>query len=1123
MDFIMKNTPRGLKIASRPPRILFIMRAVLLFLILGTLPAFALSGYSQSARLTLNLENATIEEVLSAIERESEFYFTYNLDQIGASRRVSVRVSEEEITEILRKLFPGGDVRYEIDDRHIVLYRGSAPRAAAPQKPGVTQKKKKISGVVLDGTGIPVIGANVVEKGTTNGTITDLDGNFTLEIPEGALLQVTYIGYLPLDVASEGKLPLKITLREDVQKLEEVVVVGYGVQKKSDVTGSVSSFNTKALEERPQANVAQALQGTVAGLNINMTGSDAEGAGLSTTIRGSNSITASNAPLMILDGIPFSGSWSEINSNDVLSIEILKDASSAAIYGARGANGVILITTKKGSGGKPTLSYDGFVSFDQAVNIPKLMDGESFWKYKTEALKAANILPVTPEDPEPWMGAITPTEERMHREGRSTDWLDLALRSGLKHQHNVSFSGSAEKTKYYVSLNYTNVKGISVNDKFERIGLRLNLEQELNSWLTFNTNTQLGRYDRSGVKADFSGAYKMNPLAEAYDADGNLRTSAWEDSSVAFAKNPLSSLNEKNSDIASKVITNNSLDVRFPFLEGLTYRLNTGYTYQHTDYKNYQGRDTYEGLQANGIMEVKSTVEQEWIIENILNYTRQFGKHNVFLTALYSAQSQQTESNTLTGRDFANDIMSYYQPDKAGVLGGDATYVKVNHISQMFRANYSYDSRYLLTLTARRDGYSAFGEQSKFGVFPSVALGWNISNEAFFANSPLSGVVSNLKYRLSWGMNGNEAVSGYVTLPSLTSYDYLTEDKKPLFGFYPSKMESPELGWETTRSFNTGLDYSLLSGRIYGTLDLYWSRTSDLLLEKTIPNVNGSSKIIENIGETKNNGIELQISSVNVRTKKFSWATDFNISHYRSKIVNVGLTDENGRPADDLASERFIGYPVNVNYDYVIDGIWQIADPSNPNGPQDAAYRYSIPGNVKYVDTDGQNDITPEDKQIIGSTIPKFTAGLNNRFAYGDFTFSFFLNSSYGITARNYLLDVGDLSWRQNQLQKEYWTPENPINTYPKNDLNGSVNPLKAGFYEKAHFLRLQDVTLAYRLPEATARAVSLKRLEVYLNIKNLATWTSWSGLDPEFISSAGKQRATPNTRSFVVGLRFAL
>lgn len=1122
MDFIMKNTPRPSEITPRPPRILFIMRAILLFLILGTLPALAVSGYSQSARLTLNLENATVEDVLSAIERESEFYFTYNLEQIGASRRVSVKANGEEITEVLRKLFPGGEVRYEIKDRHIVLYRGPRSRAI-PQTAATAQKRVKIAGVVVDGTGLPIIGANVVEKGTTNGTITDLDGNFTLEIPENALLQVTYIGYLPSDVTPTGKLPLTITLREDVQKLEEVVVVGYGVQKKSDVTGSVSSFNTKALEERPQANVAQALQGTVAGLNINMTGSDAEGAGLSTTIRGSNSITASNQPLMILDGIPFSGSWSEINSNDVLSIEILKDASSAAIYGARGANGVILITTKKGSGGKPTLSYDGFVSFDQAIHIPKLMDGESFWKYKTEALKAANILPVTPDDPEPWMGAITPTEERMHREGRSTDWLDLALRSGLKHQHNVSFSGSAEKTKYYVSLNYTNVKGISVNDKFERIGLRLNLEQELNSWLIFNTNTQLGRYDRSGVKADFSGAYKMNPLAEAYDAEGNLRTSAWEDSSVAFAKNPLSSLNEKNSDITSKVITNNSLDVRFPFLEGLTYKLNTGYTYEHTDYKNYQGRDTYEGLQANGIMEVKSTVNQEWIVENILNYTRQFGKHTLFLTALYSAQSQLTESNTLTGRDFANDIMSYYQPDKAGVLGGDATYVKVNHISQMFRANYSYDSRYLLTLTARRDGYSAFGEKSKFGVFPSVALGWNISNEAFFAGSPLSHIVSSLKYRLSWGMNGNEAVSGYVTLPSLTSYDYLTEDKKPLFGFYPSKLESPELGWETTRSFNTGIDYSLLAGRIYGTLDLYWSRTSDLLLEKTIPNVNGASKIIENIGETKNNGIELQISSVNVRTKKFSWATDFNISHYRSKIVNVGLYDENGRPADDLASERFIGYPVNVNYDYVIDGIWQIADPKNAAGQQDPAYRYSIPGNVKYVDTDGQNDITPEDKQIIGSTIPKFTAGLNNRFSYGDFTFSFFLNSSYGITARNYLLDVGDLSWRQNQLQKEYWTPENPINTYPKNDLNGSVNPLKAGFYEKAHFLRLQDVTLAYRLPETATRAVSLKRLEVYLNIKNLATWTSWSGLDPEFISSAGRQRATPNTRSFVVGLRFAL
>jgi TonB-linked SusC/RagA family outer membrane protein len=1089
------------------------LTVLLTFLVIATFG----NGFSQ-VTLSLHFEKANIKEVLGSIEEKTDYVFLYKDNILDETRQISIDFENAGFDGVLKSVCDQSNVDYEVREKQIILKEKSGIPAIETQQ---QTRKTTISGKVKDEKGLSIPGASVVVKGTTTGIITDSEGNYSLgNVPENATLQFSFVGMKTQEVKLTGQKAVNVVLAEEAIGIEEVIAVGYGVQKKSDLTGSVASFNTKTLQEHPQPNIIQNLQGAVAGLNIAITGSNAEGSSTATTIRGTNSITASNKPLIILDGIPFSGSWSELNPNDIQAIEILKDASSAAIYGARGSNGVILVSTKKGKKEQMTVSYDGFISMDEAINIPTLMDGDTFYKYKVEALKAANTAPITPTNPEPWMGAITATEDRMHKAGLSTDWLKLSLRNGFKQQHNASFRGSVGKSSYYVSLNYTDSKGISLNDKFNRVGFRINFDQELTPWLKFSTNTQFGRYDRSGNNPDFSKAFLMNPLSEAYDANGNLKLSSWEDSSVSYARNPLSSINEKNSDITQKLITNNVFDVTIPFIKGLTYKLNTGYTTEFNKVQNYQGRDTYEGLNANGILANNSENSSDWIIENILSYIRQFGKHSLFVTGLYSAQSTISESSSVTGLNFGNDVMYYYQVSKAGILSGSANYTKSNHISQMMRVNYGYDSRYLLTLTTRRDGYSAFGEDSKFGVFPSVAIGWNISNERFYKGSALSAVLSNLKYRFSWGKNGNEAVSAYVTLPNLSSDNYLSDAKTPLYGYYPSRLASPNLGWETTRSLNSGLDFGILNDRIRGTFDIYWSNTSDLLLSRTIPSINGTNSLIGNIGKTKNNGMEIQISSRNIQNKKFSWNTNLTFSHYKTQIVNVGLYDAAGNPISDIASNWFIGQPVTVNYDYKITGIWQITDPANPTGKQNADFQYSVPGYVKYDRLSPSGDITPADKQIIGSRIPKFTAGMNNSFSYGNFSLSIFLNSSYGITARNSLKDVGNVSWRENQLNKVFWTPENPINTYPKNDLNGSVNPLRAGFYEKASFLRLQDIALAYRFPESITKRMKMQRLEFYLNVNNLATWTSWTGLDPEFI---GSQRATPKTRSFLLGLRFDL
>lgn len=982
-------------------------------------------------------------------------------------------------------------------------------------------EKISVTGTVKDEQGEPIIGANITIKGSNIGNVTDIQGQFSLAgVNEGSVLNVSFIGYLSQEVKVNGKKAITIVLKENTKTLDEVVVVGYGVQRKSDMTGAVASVNTKALESRPQPNLIQSLQGAVPGLNISVTGTNAEGSSSMTRIRGDKSITADNKPLIILDGIPFDGPWSEINPNDVESIEVLKDASSAAIYGSRGSNGVILITSKKGVKGKLTVSYDTYVTIDSPINIPKLMNGEEFWKYKTEALKDANTTTPTTDNPEPWMGSITQTELQMHNDGKYTDWLNLATQNGIKQEHNISFRGGVNKTNYYVSLNFTDVKGIAVNNQFERYNFRFNLDQEFTSWLKFSTSTQMGRYDRGGSSADFGRAFLMNPLASAYNEDGSIRVAAWEDSSEAFCVNPLSSLNNKSSDIRAKVITNNALDIKFPFIKGLNYKLNTGYTYQNSSWKQYQGRDTYYGARSNGILDTDDWHSSEWIIENIISYNRDFGKHRVFFTGLYSAQGREQEGNSMDGKNFPNDVMYFYQISKAGTMSGSSNYTKQNHISQMARLNYSYNDRYLLTLTARRDGFSAFGDNSKFGIFPSMALGWNISNESFFKDKPIGEIVSNLKYRLSWGRNGNEAISPYTTLPNLSTFNYLNDDHTARYGFYPSKLASPALGWETTTSINTGLDFSILNGRIQGTFDMYWSKTNDLLLDRSIPTINGTSDITENIGKTKSNGYEFQITSNNISKKDLNWSTTFNLSHYQTEIVNVGLYDENGKPMDDIASKWFVGKPVSVNYDYRFVGIWQIANPSNPNGQQDPNYRYSIPGYMKYNDKDGINDITTSDKQIIGSAIPKVNMSMMNTFRYKNVSLSVFLNAQLGQTARNYLLDVSTNSYRQNRLMANFWTPDNPINSYPKNSLDTSVNPMDAGFYQKTDFLRLQDVTLSYKVPEHWLSKSMLKRLEIYMNVKNLATWTSWGGLDPEFISD---QRSTPQVRSLTFGLKLDL
>ncbi|MFB9057370.1 SusC/RagA family TonB-linked outer membrane protein [Mariniflexile ostreae] len=955
-------------------------------------------------------------------------------------------------------------------------------------------QNKNISGNVTGEDGIPLPGVSILVKGTTTGTMSDFDGNYSLKAKPNAIVVFSYVGMESQEVLVGSKTTINIALKSSQIGLDEVIVVGYGTQKKSDVTGSVVSVSTETLESRPRTSLEQMLQGTMAGMNISVNASNAEGSSNSMLIRGQNSISASNGPLVILDGVPYAGNLSEINPKDVGSLEVLKDASAAAIYGSRGANGVILITSKKGKEGQMKVNYSVSTTFNQPVNIPRLMDGKTFYEAKVDRGLSTSFV-----------------EDESYAAGVNTNWVDLATRTGQTLQHDLSFLGGSEKTKYYVSLSYLNSEGVSLGDDFKRYTLRLNLDHKLLPWITYSTSTQYGYYDRSGNNASFSRAFSMNPLGVAFNEDGTQTLETWDDG--VFVENPLSGLLYDNSDITRRFTSNNSILIEAPFVKGLSYKLNTGYDYRSRLVQTYRGRNTRAGLRVGGSLDLANEYDEDWLVENIISYKNTFGKHSIFLTGLYSAQSEWFENHDVSAEGFPNDVMTYYQANKASLIEPTAVYNKRTHLSQMFRANYVFDSRYLLTLTTRRDGYSAFGSDSKFGVFPSAALGWNISNENFLKNS---NTINNLKLRLSYGKSGNEAVGAYSTLPTLSSVDYVDDNDGTLFGFYPSRLGDPSLGWETTVSFNAGLDFGLFKNRVKGLIDVYSSKTTDLLLRKSISNVNGTGSITQNIGETSNKGIEFQISTVNVRNNNFQWKTDFNIAHYNTEIVNVGLTDAEGNYIDDVGNKWFIGQPINVNYDYVFDGIYQEDTAGTPQGDVDA-------GDIRYLDVDGDGDIDPDDKQVIGRRIPDFIAGLTNTFKYKNWSFSFFLNMVSGITQSNTLLYTQDNDLRENRYNVAFWTPENKSNTYPRNDRTASVNQRSMGFYRSTDFIRLQDVTLNYQFPSETLKKLKIENLELFANIKNLYTKTDWIGLDPEFSNSASQQTAVPQTTSFLLGLKISI
>lgn len=961
-----------------------------------------------------------------------------------------------------------------------------------------------VTGTVTDEKGGVLPGATVSLKGSSIGTNTDANGAYTIRIPDGTsdpVLVFSFIGYQAKEVAIGNQTTVNVQLQGDAKSLNEVVVVGYGTQKRSDITGAVASVPKGRLAQLPVTNVLQSIQGAVAGLNITQS-SSVPGTAPSVTVRGQNSINANSGPYVVVDGIPISktgGSLADINPNDIESIEILKDASAVAIYGTNGANGVILVTTKRGTTGKPTIRYSNYVGVENFAHVLTPRTGQEYTQKYADWLSQTNQKQTSPV---PNYGELT-----NYNAGITTDWFKEATQTGILQDHNLSISGGTDKVRYFVSGEFLDQKGVIKGYQYKRASFRSNLDVNLTDYLSVGTSLFIANNNRDGGRSNFLFATAMSPYGQLYNPNGTY--AIYPMYPELLYTNPMLGLVTERVDRNTNLNGNGYLELKLPGkLNGLKYRLNMGYSFIPARTGSYVGRA------ANDLLGTANTFYSEtnsYTIENILSYAKDWGKHHFDFTGLYSAQQRRYSESRANAVGFVNDELGF---DNVGAgatqtSGSYADQYRLN--SQMGRINYSYDSRYLLTVTARRDGSSVFGANtSKYGLFPSVAVGWNISNEGFMKDRR---AISNLKLRFSYGKAGNEAISVYrtVTTSGIVRSPF---NGVSTIGAVAGNLGNANLQWETTLSRNLGLDFGFVNNRINGSIDVYQNNTKGLLLLRSLPIITGYGSVFDNLGETSNKGIEVTLNTRNVVKGPLKWESTVVFSSNRNRILDLY-----GDGKSDLGNRWFIGSPISVIYDYRMTGVWQKGEDPSSQDPG------AQPGDLKFADTNGDGKITPDDRIILGQTAPKWQGGLTNTFHFGNFNLNVFVQTVQGATINNNDLNYGDESGRRNTPQAVgYWTADNMSQTRPS---LAYKNPRGYGYASDASFTRIKDVTLSYVFGQPLLNRLGLGSVTVYVSGRNLYTFSNWIGWDPEAAQaprgSGDWTNNYPLTRSFVGGINISL
>ena len=958
---------------------------------------------------------------------------------------------------------------------------------------------KTLTGRITDNvTKEAVVGASIKVKNASAGTISDAQGMFKIDVPNDAILEITSIGYKPVEVRANFDQMMQISMTSINRALSEVVVVGYGTAKRSDVTGSVSSLPKDRLSQLPVGDVLQAMQGAVAGVNIS-TGTAVPGESPSVLVRGVNTINGQTAPLIVIDGIPFeNGSLSDISTSDVASVDVLKDVSATAIYGTRGANGVILITTKRGKTGKAAINFNTYAGFENFAHTLKPMGPAEYVKKYADWKEQAGVT----------NDFVVPNlyEQQNYAAGITTDWLKEIQQQGFIQDHTLSISGGNEDVKYYISGDYFSEKGVLLGYQNKRASIRSNIDAKITNYLSAGVNLNLVSNNSDGGRASLTLASDVSPYGRFKNPDGTYAIFPMQ-GEQAIQSPMLGTLNNRNSR-RQNVITNVYVELK-PFKD-FKYRINAGYTYTPTLFQNYQGR--LAGDIAGGTAAVVNSESKKWIVENILSYEKNWNKNHIDFTGLYSAQENKLYSSTINASGFINDALQFNNLQWANTISASSEAISTQMVSQMLRVNYNYDSKYLFTATARRDGYSAFGANtSKYGLFPSIALGWNISNESFMKNVSF---INNLKLRGSYGLSGNQsAVDPTSTISTFTTIS-IPSNGHPTTGVIADILGNKDLKWESTYGSNIGIDFTILNNRITGTIETYNTRTKNLVLYRALPSATGYSQVVTNVGKVSNQGLEISLRTQNIVGNNFKWETNLNFSTNSNKIVDLY-----GDKKDDIGNRFFIGHPVNIVYDYKLQGVWKVGE--NPANQDPNA----TPGDLKFADLDGNKTITSDgkDQTIIGQEIPKWTGGITNTFHYKNFHLNIFIQTVQGVTKNNDAINFKDFGGRQNLPSGlGYWTATNQSDTRPKLTY---VNYLNYGYPEDASYTRIKDVTLSYSMPKALLDKWKLGGLTVYLSGRNLATFTKWYGWDPEvgYGITGDTQGNYPLVRTFILGANITL
>lgn len=996
-----------------------------------------------------------------------------------------------------------------------------------------------ITGKITDENGEGLPGASVVVKGTTNGITTNLDGDYKLSVPDGATLVISFVGYKTMEMAVGAQSVIDVQLDLDASQLEEVVVIGYGTQQRRDLTGAIASADLTDKSNTANVDIGQALQGLMAGVNVGV--STQAGGSPNIEIRGQNSLSGSQSPLIILDGIIFNGALSNINVSDVATLDILKDASAAAVYGARASNGVILITTKKGKSEKASFSFNAYKGVQDLspTDATQIMDEQQFlqrlidyphqeqlytwYDDYQQAVLAGNTppdqstkpvvaTPSTPEELEVYFRS--PEEADNFRQGASRNWIDETLReTAMVQNYDLSVSGRSKSSSYYLSGTYTEQEGLNENDQFERATMRANFTTDVKDWLSLGLNSSYSFRDYSGISAPLDRALRASPwgsLRQGADPDDpafNYTEVVAEDGVI---QNPLSNTTAENDDLRDNLFIALKAKIDIPWVEGLSYQFDYSNTIDIRRSFTYYQSYTNAGASNNGSTERFNEHNTSWLTNHLITYSKQISdKHKVDITLLGSRENRKFTATRLSATGFDIESSGFNLPSlgiNQTVNPGEAA--EQNRLAYMARAIYSYNNRYIVTATVRRDGFSAFATNNKTATFPSLSLAWVASDETFLKDVSW---IDFMKARVSYGINGNDGIPRYASFATVEVGSTVLGNQ--VYTHYrPNALGNPDLKWETTASLNVGVDFDLFKERLTGSIDVYTSKTKDVIVRRNLPRATGFTNILTNIGEVENSGQEISLKSINMQTADFSWSTTVAFSRNRNKLTKL-LGGENDF---DIGNQWFTGEPINSIYGYDMPGeVYTEAEFFAGETPENF-----FPGHFKVTDikTSEGNDLynADDDREILGYDDPNYRFGITNTLSYKNFTFSMFVNSIQGgggfykADPGNLIAGGQDFARRNNQTAvRPYWTPTNPTANSPGIFWS---QPVSGPLLLDRSFVRIQDVSLSYNIPQSLLDKIGVSSMTIYASAKNLATFTNWTGWDPEVIGNTANAVDPTNT-----------